>query len=82
MLRAVAPGEACSTVPFVAPGAEILVRVSGWPKVERALAAVDDLEALGLDPAAAWTTKGARKVAFGYGLNCLIDLRRAIVLDV
>lgn len=34
------------------------------------------------DPAAAWTTKGARKVAFGYGLNCLIDLRRAIVLDV
>ena len=34
------------------------------------------------DPAAAWTTKGARKVAFGYGLDCLIDLRRAIVVDV
>lgn len=34
------------------------------------------------DPAAAWTTKGARKVGFAYGVNCLIDMERAIVVDV
>src|ERR1700691_6729357 len=34
ILRAVVPGEAFSTVPFVRPGGEILLRLSGWPKVE------------------------------------------------
>ena len=48
VLRAVRPNEAFSTVPFVAPGAEILLRISGWPKVEQVLAAVDQVKALGV----------------------------------
>lgn len=51
VLRAVARGMACSTVPFVIPGAEILARASGWPKVERVLQAIDAVEAIGVDPA-------------------------------
>lgn len=50
IVRAVAPGEACQTLPFVRPGGEILLRVSGWPKVERVLQAIDAVEALGVDP--------------------------------
>ena len=34
------------------------------------------------DPSAAWTNKGQRKVGFAYGTNYLIDLQRAIILDV
>ncbi len=51
ILRAVAPGEACSTVGFVRPGGESLLRVYGWPKVERVLQAIDAIEALCVDPA-------------------------------
>lgn len=51
ILRAVRPGERHSTVPFVRPGGEILLRLSGWPKVEKALQAIDTVEALGIDPA-------------------------------
>ncbi len=51
VLRAVAPGQRCSTVPYVKPGGEILLRLSGWPKVERVLQMVDAIEALGIDPA-------------------------------
>ena len=36
---------------FVRPGGDILLRLDGWPKVQRALAAIDAVEALGLDPA-------------------------------
>jgi hypothetical protein len=50
VLRAVAPGEAYSTVPFVRPGGEILLRLSGWPKVERVLQAIDSVEVAGVDP--------------------------------
>ena len=50
ILRAVVPGEAISTVPFVRPGGEILLRLSGWPKVERVLQAIDAVEQLGVDP--------------------------------
>ncbi len=50
ILRAVHPGEAFSTVPDVRPGGEILLRLSGWPKVERVLRAIDAVEALGIDP--------------------------------
>src|SRR5258705_3770547 len=52
ILRAVATGQRCSTVPYVKPGGEILLRLSGWPKVERVLQLVDAVEALGIDPAA------------------------------
>ena len=51
ILRAVGPGEAFSTVAYVRPGGEILLRLSGWPKVERVLQAVDAVEQLGIDPA-------------------------------
>ena len=51
ILRAVRPGEALTTVPFVAPGAESLLRVASWPKVARALEAIDAVEAVGCDPA-------------------------------
>src|SRR5229473_4083272 len=51
ILRAVRPGEPCSTVGFVRPGGESLLRTYGWPKVERVLQAIDDIEALGIDPA-------------------------------
>jgi hypothetical protein len=51
VLRAVAPGQRCVTVPYVRPGGEVLLRLSGWPKVERVLQIVDAVEALGIDPA-------------------------------
>jgi transposase len=34
------------------------------------------------DPAAAWTNKGQMKVLFAYGINYLIDLQAAIIVDV
>ena len=51
ILRAVRLGDAFSTVPYVRPGGEILLRLSGWPKVERVLQSVDAVEQLGVDPA-------------------------------
>jgi hypothetical protein len=51
ILRAVYPGEAFSTVPYVRPGGEILLRLTGWPRVERALQAIDTVERAGVDPA-------------------------------
>ena len=50
ILRTVHPGEAFSTVAYARPGGEILLRLSGWPKVERVLQAIDVVEALGIDP--------------------------------
>jgi hypothetical protein len=51
ILRAVTPGEHYSTVPWITPGGESLLRLSGWPKVERVLQLIDVVEALGVDPA-------------------------------
>lgn len=34
------------------------------------------------DPAAAWANKAQMKVLFAYGINCLIDLAAAIIVDV
>lgn len=50
IIRAVPPGEAYQTLPFVRPGGEILLRADGWPKVARVLQAIDVVEALGIDP--------------------------------
>lgn len=50
ILRAVAADEAYQTVPYVQPGGEILLRISGWPKVERTLQTIDVIEALDIDP--------------------------------
>lgn len=49
--RTIDRGEPYQTVPFVRPGGEILLRINGWPKVERVLQAIDAVEALGIDPA-------------------------------
>jgi len=51
ILRAISPGEAYQTLPFVCPGGEMLLHISGWPKVERVLHAIDAVENLGIDAA-------------------------------
>jgi hypothetical protein len=51
VVRAVALGEPYSTLPFVRPGGEILLRIAGWPNVSRVLQAIDQIEAIGIDPA-------------------------------
>lgn len=64
---AVAPGAPCSTLPFVRPGGDILVRIDGWPKVQQALAAIDAAEAAGIDACDAapdhWRHVGSRIAA-------------------
>lgn len=50
ILRAVPPGAAFTTIPFVAPGAEVLLHMQGWPKVEAVLEAIDAVERLGVEP--------------------------------
>ena len=34
------------------------------------------------DPASAWTAKANKRVQFGYGLNYLIDVEHAVIVDV
>lgn len=51
ILRAAAPGQRYSTVPWVKPGGDVLLRLAGWPKVERVLQLVDAVEALDIHPA-------------------------------
>lgn len=50
IVRAVRAGEPFQTLPFVRPGGDILLKVNGWRKVERALQLIDAIEALGIDP--------------------------------
>lgn len=69
VLRAVPAGRAFTTYPFVAPGAEILLNLSGWVKVQSVLDAIDAIEQLGISPSAVapdhWCHVGAR---IGVGL--------------
>ena len=51
ILRAADRGERYATVSGVLPGGDPLLRLSGWPVVERALQLVDAVEALDLNPA-------------------------------
>ena len=51
ILRAAIPGQGYSTVPWITPGGESLLRLSGLPKVERVLQLIDAVEALRIDPA-------------------------------
>ena len=51
IVRAVAASEPYQTLPFVRPGGEILLRIIGWPKVQRVLQVIDAIEALGIDAA-------------------------------
>lgn len=50
IVRAIGPGEPFQTLPFVRPGGEILLKIDGWPKVERVLQLIDAIEAMSLDP--------------------------------
>jgi len=50
VLRAVEPGEPFDRVPFVSPGAEILLDLKTWVKVRAGLEAIDAIEALGISP--------------------------------
>ena len=50
IVLAVAEDTACSTVPGVDPGGDLLLHIGGWPRVERVLQAIDQVEALGVDP--------------------------------
>lgn len=51
ILRAVRPGEPYQTVPGIDPGGEVLLRVTGWPKVQQVFEAIDAVDALDIDPA-------------------------------
>ena len=51
ILRAVTPGQPFTTVPFVSPGGELLLHITGWQRVERVLQAIDAVEAIGIDAA-------------------------------
>lgn len=51
IVRAISPGEPYQTLPFVRPGGDILLRMDGWPKVERVLQIVDAIESIGINPA-------------------------------
>ena len=35
-----------------------------------------------VDPCSAWTAKANKRVQFGYGLNYLIDVENAVIVDV
>ena len=51
ILRAVPPGATLQTVPYVRPGGESLLRLFGWPLVQRALQHISAIETAGVDPA-------------------------------
>jgi Protein of unknown function (DUF2840) len=50
VVRAVARGEAYTTLAQVDPGGDILLAVSGWPKVVQVFRLIDAIEAAGIDP--------------------------------
>lgn len=52
IVRGVAAGEPLTTLSGVDPGGDILLSVSGWPKVERVFQIIDAIEASGIDPCA------------------------------
>ncbi len=51
IVRAVSSGEPQSTIPYVRPGGEILLRLHSWPKVQRVIEVIDAIEALEIEPA-------------------------------
>jgi hypothetical protein len=50
ILRTVPKGAAHQTIPYVRPGGELLLRLHGWPVVEKVLQAIDAIEARHIDP--------------------------------
>ncbi|MFC5386839.1 DUF2840 domain-containing protein [Aquamicrobium segne] len=51
ILRTISRGEPFQTLPFVRPGGDLLLKLNGWPKVERVLQIIDVIEALGINAA-------------------------------
>lgn len=52
IVRTVERSTAFQTVPFVWPGGDLLLDVSGWPQVKHVLEVIDQIERLGFDPCA------------------------------
>jgi hypothetical protein len=50
IVRTVEHGEAYTTLAQVNPGGDILLTVSGWPKVAQVFRLIDAIEASGIDP--------------------------------
>ncbi|NYF32540.1 hypothetical protein HDC29_002099 [Sphingopyxis sp. JAI108] len=50
VIAAAVPGAPFATHPYVRPGGDLLLRIDGWPKVQQVLAAIDAIEAAGVDP--------------------------------
>lgn len=50
IVRAVASGEPFQTLSQVQPGGDILLSITGWPKVELVLHHIDAVETAGIDP--------------------------------
>ncbi|QPC91547.1 DUF2840 domain-containing protein [Mesorhizobium sp. INR15] len=69
IVRAVRPREPYQTLPHIRPGGEMLLRITGWDKVERVLQLIDAIEAIGIHPADAapdyWRQSHNRLVAGG-----------------
>lgn len=67
IVTAVAAGLPYRALPFIRPGGDILLRIDGWPKVQRVLEAIDAVEAAGIDPCDAapdhWRHVGSRVAA-------------------
>jgi hypothetical protein len=88
IVRAITPGEHFQTLPFVRPGGDILLKMEGWPKVERVLQVIDAIESLGIDPAEVsphhWRhvhnrlTAGQEPRAYGLEQHRAILLRRSV----
>ena len=84
IVRAVEPGEAYQTLPFVRPGGEILLKIEGWPKVEDVLRHVDAIEAIGIDADAVspehWRHVHNRMAAAQHPRAYTLDQHRAFLL--
>ena len=84
IVRAITPGEHFQTLPFVRPGGDILLKMEGWPKVERVLQVIDAIEAIGIDPAEVsphhWRHVHNRLTAGQEPRSYTVEQHRAILL--
>jgi hypothetical protein len=84
IVRAVLPAEAYQTLPYIRPGGEILLKITGWDKVERVLQLIDAVEAIGLDPVEAapdyWRQTHNRLISGGTPRPYSLEQHRAFLL--
>jgi Protein of unknown function (DUF2840) len=50
IVRACRRGEVVSTLPGVSPGGDLLLRLTGWPRVKRVFEVITGVEQIGIDP--------------------------------